>query len=118
MRVLIKFPNLNSSLDKEHREIIEFLIELENNKRSINSVGAVVNKYLDKHMLHEEEFMEEIGYPDLLARAHKAEHDQMKLFFHSKIDSNDKIELIRDCFVTHINKFDGLLAEWVKKNVK
>lgn len=118
MKALIRFPNLNSSLDKEHREIIEFLIELENNNRSINSVGSIVNKYLDKHMKHEEEYMQEIGYPELLFRAHKSEHDQLRLFFHNKIDSNDKIELIRDCFVIHINKFDGLLAEWVKKNVK
>jgi hemerythrin len=112
---IIKLPQLNSLLDKEHKEIIEFLIELENNNRSIGSVARILNRYLDEHMNHEEDYMLDIGYPEKLFIKHKAEHSQMRLFFQDKIDSNDKLELARSYFVTHINKFDNLLSEWVKR---
>jgi hemerythrin len=112
---IIRLPQLNLLLNKEHKDIIEFLIELENNNRSIKSVARILNRYLDEHMSHEEDYMLNIGYPEKLFTEHKSEHSQMRLFFQDKIDSNDKIELVRSCFVIHINKFDNLLSEWVKR---
>ncbi len=103
-------------LDEEHQRIIKLIDDLyvaiaagQENARTRQTLDALVH-YTMTHFDHEEQVMQECGYPDLLA--HKALHDQMR---QRTLDLRDNVNLVtgrnvlfflKDWWTNHIQAED------------
>jgi hemerythrin-like metal-binding protein len=112
-----KFYTVNDPvLDSEHKQIIEYINELYtamNGPTDSSAKKRVVEnlvQYTITHFDHEENFMKEAGYPDLIA--HKALHDNMRrrtigLRTHlTAVTARDVLVFLKDWWLDHIQAED------------
>jgi len=95
-----------TKLDRDHREIL-ILLEF-GKKNPSRELTEQLNKKFNEHVKWEEEFMNRVGYPILLAHssAYKLDHTQQ-----SKYTLKEKASLL-----DHIEWHDIPFVKWLKEN--
>lgn len=119
-----------SSMDDEHKTLIEKINNLANAINQNSGQSAIVNCYQDlarftkKHFADEEAYMESIQFPDIIP--HKAIHKKLLeqvTFFESKVASpnfnaSDLMSFLNDWLVKHIMGADMKYAQHAHSNKK
>ena len=116
----------NSTIDTEHRELFRLINEFHDRwieKRNLQDIAIVLNQlvvYVQTHFTHEENIMEEAGYPRLAE--HQAIHEAMvKTIFdlrQSFESGNSRLEMdtmkfVKAWLVDHILKNDYLFRDFL-----
>ncbi|QSZ42484.1 hypothetical protein GJV85_10305 [Sulfurimonas aquatica] len=116
-------------LDKEHQELFKIaneafcVVEPSQKEQKMSSLIQRLSDYFEIHMMHEEDFMDSIGYPGL--QNEKKSHDKIKKDFqewrenhkHKSISTLER-ELafnIENTIITHIKFEDMKMRHWCEK---
>lgn len=112
-------------LDEQHREIFQWLAELESatiDERTLFGVYSLtrLKHYTRSHFAAEEALMKAAEYPDLAA--HAAEHakfrarlDELHLKSIGEDISRDTVEFLTDWLTNHITRTDMAYVPYLKK---
>lgn len=100
-------------IDDEHREILLFLVQIE---ESSDDIEKIVNNFIDYatlHFSHEERLMFEREYPG--RDKHIEEHTRIQNLINDHIVQYDpdQLEFIRTTILNHISTYDVAMARWV-----
>ena len=121
-------PDLSTNvalLDEQHKEIFQWLAELQSaavDERTLFGVYSLtrLKHYTRAHFSAEEALMKSAGYPDLAQ--HAAEHakfrarlDELLLKSIGQDISRDTVEFLTDWLTTHITKTDMAYVPYLKK---
>ena len=100
-------------IDKDHRDIVLFLVQMKNHPDH-NLIRERFLEYIDGHFEREEQLMIDSGYP--LYRYHKLEHKKIKERTFKQIEAN-KIDLdeFLKAFIFHVKVFDSIMAEYLNE---
>lgn len=115
-------------LDEQHKELISYSNSLL--QAMINGMGKEVlellfeklGDYTDHHFTDEEQYMEQIGYPDL--EPHKTAHKKLLIdlnHFREKVLSDQglapekALDFLNGWIINHIMAMDNRIAEFANK---
>jgi hemerythrin len=108
------------SLDAQHQQIIEMInnlfteVQESSESQSVKSILDRLVQYTFDHFKHEEEIMEEVGYPAL--QAHRELHDKMRqrtldLRMHwNDVAAHDLLHFLKVWWLEHIQDEDKRYA--------
>jgi hemerythrin len=119
-----KYYSVNASwLDAEHRQVIDLInrlydaIQRDAEGHATKEVLERLIEYTHTHFQHEEEAMQEAGYPDI--QVQKALHDQMRqktLDLRTNLSlvaGRDVLRFLKDWWVNHIQGEDRKYAPYM-----
>lgn len=113
-------------IDREHRIIIDLINQIEEAETLqdvTENITSTLEAYVAEHFLHEEEYMESVGYPGLII--HREMHRNFSNAAVQMIDelgskgSVAQIELktyLQNWLQAHILDEDMKIRDWVKAN--
>lgn len=125
-------------VDEEHKKLFDIINQANNLAQDdqisdnldkydeiIDILGSL-KEYTEKHFTHEEEYMREIGYPDLSAqmKAHKTFINKMASVDYNELEfMDDQREFLLDLIdyllywlSTHIMNMDKKIGKWARAN--
>jgi hemerythrin-like metal-binding protein len=110
----MKFPILNhKALDKEHREILLYLVQIKNNRENNTYKSLEVFKqYLLQHAHNEEQLMRELDYSGL--DGHLKAHAKLTERVGALTAGMLGVDLLGQLLLHHIHTEDRKFAEWKK----
>lgn len=112
-----KLESGNEQIDKEHKEIMNILSELEifiskspqPVSKAIAKLTGKVAIYVIDHFLHEEEFMTRLNYPDF--KAHKELHKEMTCALAERLKDADNMS------ADDLDSLYQFLYEWIETHL-
>ena len=121
-------------IDNQHKRLIELHNQMHDSILGLNGedTDKVTKKtikemmdYVDYHFKCEQEYMEKIGYPDVVAhvRFHSDFEDEIYQHFRAAINGQyilptEVIKLIKKWFHDHITTEDRKLGEYLRNNAQ
>jgi hemerythrin-like metal-binding protein len=105
-------------IDREHREILLFLTQIQTDKQNIGKIIDSLVDYTTTHFRHEESLMFQLNYPIKHLEIHILEHNRIRDNMNANIfDMDDlRIEQMRMELLEHIDRYDRVLASWIIRN--
>lgn len=123
-------------IDEEHKKLFAIICQanelvtaelLHDKYDEIIAILGELKDYTEKHFHDEEEYMKEIGYPNLESQeiAHSAFIEKLVTSSVEELDSIDQnqqqylielIDYLLDWLTNHILKADHLIGQWVREN--
>ena len=113
-------------IDSQHKELFKILVQLKQSfskdEDALKTFKFLVD-YTDKHFLKEEEFMQQISYPDYdeHKRIHKDLIDQVAGMLKGiragdKFDSSYLVKFLTDWLLTHIGDEDKRIGVYFRES--
>ena len=116
-------------IDGQHQDLIQILNDLHDAYDLPDRQGAAeacllkMREYMGQHFADEEQFMKEIGYPELQAQEeqHRSFADRVADYEVGQISSytpyQDMLDFLKEWFDHHISTYDRELADYWRKTV-